>query len=151
MMQFHDNDLSALETAQLACSSRGRLPGISPVMNAGFIFSRPKPDGPVAVAAKKGLPSSVGMASVELLSHCECNFLSRLAEGQSYLQIAEGMSVSINTVRTYVRSVYKKLQVNSRTKAVVKYFQARPHSMSGSDLERSGDLVPKARRNFRTS
>lgn len=62
------------------------------------------------------------------LSTCETEFLKRLAQGDSYKEIAAGMEVSINTVRDYVRAVYKKLDVNSRTKAVVRYLAANLES-----------------------
>ena len=38
-------------------------------------------------------------------------------------EIAERMSISIDTVRSYVRTVYEKLHVHSRTEAVVKYLR----------------------------
>jgi DNA-binding NarL/FixJ family response regulator len=68
--------------------------------------------------------SQASLSSHGNLSACETEFLKRLAQGDSYKEIATGMDVSINTVRDYVRAVYKKLDVNSRTKAVVKYLGA---------------------------
>ncbi len=65
--------------------------------------------------------SQATLPSNKRLSACEKEFLKRLAQGDSYKEIATGMDVSINTVRDYVRAVYKKMDVNSRTKAVVKY------------------------------
>jgi DNA-binding NarL/FixJ family response regulator len=52
------------------------------------------------------------------LNEQEKRFLALLAEGASYQGAADRMTVSINTVRNYVRSVYRKLQVNSRSAAV---------------------------------
>lgn len=72
--------------------------------------------------------SQVTLPSYKRLSACEKEFLKRLAQGDSYKEIAAGMDVSINTVRDYVRGVYKKLAVNSRTKAVVKYLGANLES-----------------------
>jgi DNA-binding NarL/FixJ family response regulator len=45
--------------------------------------------------------------------------LQQMATGQSYEDVGRALGVSLNTVRTYVRSVYKKLDVNSRTEAVI--------------------------------
>ena len=53
-----------------------------------------------------------------VLNEQERRFLSLLAEGLSYQGAADRMVVSINTVRNYVRSVYRKLQVSSRSAAV---------------------------------
>ena len=58
------------------------------------------------------------------LSAREREVLDRLAEGWAYKQIAEGMGVSIHTVRSYIRRVYEKLHVQSRTEAVAKYLRA---------------------------
>ena len=51
----------------------------------------------------------------------EKEFLDLLAKGYAYKEIADRMEISIDTVRSYVRTVYEKLHVHSRTEAVVKY------------------------------
>ena len=51
----------------------------------------------------------------------EKDFLDQLANGYAYKEIADRMNISIDTVRSYVRTVYEKLHVHSRTEAVVKY------------------------------
>lgn len=51
----------------------------------------------------------------------EREFLEQLAKGYAYKEIADRMNISIDTVRSYVRTVYEKLHVHSRTEAVVKY------------------------------
>jgi DNA-binding NarL/FixJ family response regulator len=53
----------------------------------------------------------------------EKEFLDQLAKGYSYKEIADRMKISIDTVRSYVRTVYEKLHVHSRTEAVVKYLR----------------------------
>jgi DNA-binding NarL/FixJ family response regulator len=53
----------------------------------------------------------------------ENEFLDQLANGYAYKEIAERMKISIDTVRSYVRTVYEKLHVHSRTEAVVKYLR----------------------------
>jgi DNA-binding NarL/FixJ family response regulator len=57
----------------------------------------------------------------QTLSQRELEVLEYLAKGWPYKQIAVSMSISMDTVRTYIRRVYEKLHVNSRTEAVVKY------------------------------
>ena len=47
--------------------------------------------------------------------------LNGLAEGQAYKQIADRLGVSIHTVRNYIRRIYEKLHVQSRTEAVAKF------------------------------
>jgi DNA-binding NarL/FixJ family response regulator len=50
----------------------------------------------------------------------EVRLLGLLAEGHSYQAAADRLSVSVNTVRNYIRSVYEKLHVHSRSEAVSK-------------------------------
>jgi DNA-binding NarL/FixJ family response regulator len=55
----------------------------------------------------------------------ELRLLELLAEGYSYQGAGARMNVSLNTVRNYVRSVYEKLQVNTRSEAVSKALRGR--------------------------
>ncbi len=54
------------------------------------------------------------------LTERETQLLALLAEGRSYQEAATGLGVSINTIRNYIRSVYEKLQVHTRSEAVSK-------------------------------
>jgi DNA-binding NarL/FixJ family response regulator len=60
---------------------------------------------------------------VSRLAPGEKEFLDQLAKGYAYKEIADRMNISIDTVRSYVRTVYEKLHVHSRTDAVVKYLR----------------------------
>jgi DNA-binding NarL/FixJ family response regulator len=55
----------------------------------------------------------------------EVRLLELLAEGYSYRGAGARMNVSVNTVRNYVRSVYQKLQVSTRSEAVSKALRGR--------------------------
>jgi DNA-binding NarL/FixJ family response regulator len=55
------------------------------------------------------------------LSPREEAVLNCLAKGLTYKQIADQLDISIDTIRTYLRRVYEKLHVQSRTEAVAKY------------------------------
>ena len=57
----------------------------------------------------------------ENLSNREQEILSYLAKGFRYKEIGEKLFISIETVRTHLRNIYEKLQVHSRTQAVLKY------------------------------
>jgi DNA-binding NarL/FixJ family response regulator len=50
----------------------------------------------------------------------EQRLLALLAEGYSYQSAADQMHVSVNTIRNYVRSIYEKLHVHSKSEAVSK-------------------------------
>lgn len=60
---------------------------------------------------------------VASLSRRERESLELLAEGLLYKEIAAKLGISLDTVREYVRNIYAKLHVNSRTEAVVKFLQ----------------------------
>src|SRR3954447_24656596 len=55
------------------------------------------------------------------LSPREEMVLSCLAKGLTYKEIADQLAISIDTIRTYLRRIYEKLHVQSRTEAVAKY------------------------------
>lgn len=61
----------------------------------------------------------------DALSPREREVLDHLAQGYLYKEIAGRLSISYDTVHTYVRRIYEKLQVHSRTEAVAKHL-ARP-------------------------
>ena len=63
------------------------------------------------------------VSAVSALTPGETEFLEQLANGYAYKEIADRMNISIDTVRSYVRTVYEKLHVHSRTEAVVKYLR----------------------------
>ena len=60
---------------------------------------------------------------LDLLAPREAEALRLLAEGLPYKQIADRMGISLETVRQYIKAIYSKLHVNSRTEAVVKYLR----------------------------
>ena len=62
-------------------------------------------------------------AKVEGLSQREEEILQNLSKGYSTKEIAERLSVSVNTVRTHLQHIYDKLHVRSRTEAVAKFLQ----------------------------
>ena len=55
------------------------------------------------------------------LSPRECDVLESLAKGASYKEIADQLSLTIETIRMNVKHLYSKLHVHSRTEAVAKY------------------------------
>jgi DNA-binding NarL/FixJ family response regulator len=59
----------------------------------------------------------------ENLSAREQEVLDHLSQGFLYKEIAEKMGVSYETVHTYVRRIYEKLQVRTRTEAVAKFLR----------------------------
>lgn len=64
-------------------------------------------------------------SEMESLSKREHEILALLAQGFLYKEIADQLSISISTVRAHLHTVYKKLHVQSRTHAVVKFLEGR--------------------------
>jgi DNA-binding NarL/FixJ family response regulator len=54
------------------------------------------------------------------LTRREQEMLEQLSKGYRYKEIADKLFISIDTVRTHVRNIYEKLQVNSRVEALRK-------------------------------
>jgi DNA-binding NarL/FixJ family response regulator len=59
------------------------------------------------------------------LSEREKEILSLMTESNNYKAIAEKAFISYETVRTHVKSIYRKLHVSSRGEAVIKAIQQR--------------------------
>jgi DNA-binding NarL/FixJ family response regulator len=62
-------------------------------------------------------------APTENLSPREQEVLDYLAKGFLYKEIAENLGISYETVHTYIRRIYEKLQVRTRTEAVAKFLR----------------------------
>lgn len=102
-------DLPAIEAA-LADAQRGGSPmSWSIARRVVQSFARPTP------AAAQPAPE------LATLSPRERDVLEQLATGLAYKNIAAQLEVSEDTVRTHIRGVYRKLHVNCRTEAVLKY------------------------------
>ena len=59
----------------------------------------------------------------ENLSTREQEVLDCLSQGFLYKEIAEKLGISYETVHTYIRRIYEKLQVRTRTEAVAKFLR----------------------------
>ncbi len=76
---------------------------------------------PMSAHIARKVVASFHHSSTITLSPQEREVLSRLSQGQTYTCIAAEMTISIHTVRNYIRRIYEKLQVHSRTEAVAKF------------------------------
>jgi DNA-binding NarL/FixJ family response regulator len=90
---------------------------IHEVMDGGSPMSAPIAREVVRLLRK--IPAA-GDANAHL-SPREREVLESLAAGRTYKQIANEMEVTIHTVRSYIRRIYEKLHVQSRTEAVAKF------------------------------
>ena len=105
----------------------------------GYLLKRTPPDellGGIADVHRGGSPMTGHIArkvvqsfrvadaageAEDALSPREREVLDHLAQGYLYKEIAARLAISYDTVHTYVRRIYEKLQVHSRTEAVAKH------------------------------
>jgi len=86
---------------------------------------RPAPEHPEA-ADPAETPETAERSAIPNLSDREKETLQLITRGFSFEEIAELMGVSRNTVLTFVRRIYAKLEVRSKTEAV---FEARAYGL----------------------
>jgi DNA-binding NarL/FixJ family response regulator len=72
-------------------------------------------------------------SQVDLLTARERETLAHIATGKSNDDIARQMQISLNSVKSYIRSAYRKTGVQSRSQAVL---WAVSHGLAGEALER---------------
>ncbi|GAB3831848.1 response regulator transcription factor [Hymenobacter jeollabukensis] len=60
-------------------------------------------------------------APAEVLTARELQLVQAIEEGLSYRLVAERLGISINTVRTFIRRIYDKLQVNSKAELLARH------------------------------
>ncbi|HUR30324.1 MAG TPA: response regulator transcription factor [Saprospiraceae bacterium] len=75
----------------------------------------------VLLSDKKLIPAG----NAYQLTPREKEILESLVEGNSYKMIASALMISVETVKTHIKKVYEKLQVNSQTEAVTKAMKER--------------------------
>ena len=62
-------------------------------------------------------------AQTDSLSEREQQVLQLLSEGLIYKEISDKLGIGYETVHTYIRRIYEKLQVRTRTEAVAKFLK----------------------------
>lgn len=99
---------------------RGASP-ISPMIArrglAKYLAMQPAPESTLMPMA---VPSHATLAEelVPLLSGRELEVLGMIARGFSYVEISKLQSISVHTVQTHIKSLYRKLAVHSKNEAV---------------------------------
>ncbi len=68
-------------------------------------------------------PAQAQRSDMEVLSPREMSVLELLSNGYLYKEIADQLGLSVTTIDTYVRRIYEKLHVNSRSQAVAKFLK----------------------------
>ena len=74
----------------------------------------------IAVRVAKSFQKAIPTNPQESLSIREKQILDEISNGATAKSVAQKLAVSESTIRTHIRSIYEKLQVNSRAKMVKK-------------------------------
>jgi DNA-binding NarL/FixJ family response regulator len=69
-------------------------------------------------------PAPAPSGELAELSEREQQVLDLLSQGLIYKEIADKLEISYETVHTYIRRIYEKLQVRTRTEAVAKFLRS---------------------------
>ena len=76
----------------------------------------------IALRVLQQLRQNSGGASEKIkLTPREREIMEQLSKGFRYKEIVDNLGISFGTLHSYISKVYEKLQVHSRTEAVVKY------------------------------
>ena len=70
-------------------------------------------------STQQPIAHQINQGLVESLSHRELEVLNLINQGDRNKQIAETLTISVSTVKRHLQNIYQKLQVNSRTEAMV--------------------------------
>lgn len=95
------------------------LQGGAPISAAAAVF--------LLERLRREPPATPGAAGADELTEREIELLKLFARGLSYKETAREMAISPLTVGNYVKSIYRKLAVNSRGEAV--YAASRAHKL----------------------
>lgn len=100
---------------------RRMQPAAAVAAQAGVHADEAKPASPADALSPMPLPEMMPGAGVEpsvSLSRREQEVLEYIARGFSYAEIARQQGITVHTVQTYIKKLYGKLAVHSRSEAV---------------------------------
>ncbi len=123
IFEDHDNIFKALESGASGYLTKNTPPAkileaITDVHQGGSPMS-----GAIARKVIMSFQKTSPAKNVQLLTTRETDILDLLAKGFRYKEIAAKLFISIETVRTHIRNIYEKLQVNNRTEAINKMYK----------------------------
>jgi DNA-binding NarL/FixJ family response regulator len=141
-------DPARMRSSTLARELHRKVPGIGIAVVADANVSDPYglPAGSTADAVLKALTETLGdqggrvgsderrdqLAKLRTLTPRERTALKLLAEGATKAQVAENLGVSVNTARTHMQNLYRKLGLHSRLELI--HLAAR-HGLVNRELD----------------
>lgn len=116
-------DAADLDVAQAILTLRAGGSPMSPLI-ARKLLSRVRTPAP----SVQSVAPAASRRDVPSLTRRESDTLEIIARGYTYEEAAQVMGVTVSTVQTHIKSMYRKLAVNSRSEAV---FEARVLGLLG--------------------
>lgn len=119
VLTVHENDEIVFEA--LCAGACGYLVKETPTARLLDAMREVKKGGsPMSTQIARMVVGSFQKKSDSLLTPREVDVLNQLCKGKSYKMIGESLSISEETVRRHLKSIYKKLEVHSKSEAVAK-------------------------------
>ncbi len=119
VLTVHENDEMVFEA--LCAGACGYLVKETPTIRLLEAIKEVKQGGsPMSTQIARMVVGSFQRKSDPVLTPRETDVLHQLCKGKSYKMIGESLSISEETVRRHLKSIYKKLEVHSKSEAVAK-------------------------------
>ena len=109
---FIDKGMNLIPLLHMAASSQ-LLPDYSRSLLAEF-------EGASSSSPISPSPNLIASSLIETISEREVEVLQLLSDGLTNQEIAQTMFVSVNTVKSHLKSIYGKLSVHNRREAVAR-------------------------------
>jgi LuxR family maltose regulon positive regulatory protein len=114
----------AMEDLLLQLQQQNEVPGYCKTLLAAFKDDSQKTTADLSRQVLSSLPQPDPSFPAEPLTTRELEILEQLLQGKSNKEIGEQLFISIYTVKTHLRNIYKKFDVTSRLQAVNKAMAA---------------------------
>jgi len=124
MFSVHQDDEKVFQS--LCAGACGYLTKNTPIPKVLSAIKEAHHGGaPMSMQVARMVVQSLRSKPQHELSPREMEVLVELCNGKSYKKVAECLFISQDTVRTHIRNIYRKLEVNSKAEAVAKAFKNR--------------------------
>ncbi len=124
MFSVHQDDEKIFQS--LCAGACGYLTKNTPIPKVLSAIKEAKNGGaPMSMNVARMVVNSFRPKSTFILSIREKEVLNELCKGKSYKKIGNSLFISQDTVRSHIRNIYRKLEVNSKSQAVAKAFKEK--------------------------
>ena len=124
MLTIHEDQEAVFDS--LCAGAIGYLvKGLPPVQLIAALEEAVQGGAPMSPEIARKVVTYFHRAPATTLTTREQEVLRLLSQGENYRSIAEQLFISRNTVKTHIKNIYEKLQVNTRAEAIGKAIKNR--------------------------